>query len=400
VSCSSTIQLHIQTVQFAIDKLTLISFHHFKYCSPDKHASRALEEAGAHQSAEFAMQRAVELQNYLNLLIHHPIAQQSVVLRLFLFFQKDLGEEWPEVSTNALTRFANASVGAAVKVSESTAATKLPWQDHGNGMMDDFGEDNAELIALQNSESIRMGAVLQAVPKLEGAVTLLREQAEQTGSVGVELSRLSKELEVTDRELSQPFDIVSAGMLRSGRRSKRLVLELSAAVQSYSNQHKLCKYERMAFSDRRNAIMRKQKERGRADHRAAQLLMHQRQQHHLASSQQYYGNNNMDRLAQDAAMMDNFATDANQECEEIGRRLKQEVNRVAWNRKIEWNASVKVIASAMKEAVSERVAIWEATRESFFGTFPEYAVPTSSIPSQQVNTSSHNASNTPAPQRY
>lgn len=176
--------------------------------SPEKHASRAIEEVGAHQSAEFAMQRAVELQNYLNLLIHHPIAQQSVVLRLFLVYQNDLGLEWPEVSNNALTRLANASVGAAVKVSESTAATKLPWQDHGNGMMDDFGEDNAELMALQNAESIRMGAVLQAVPKLEGAVTLLREQAEQTGSVGMEVGRVAKELEVTDRELSQPFDLV------------------------------------------------------------------------------------------------------------------------------------------------------------------------------------------------
>jgi hypothetical protein len=340
--------------------------------SPEKHATRALEEVGSHQSAEFAMQRAVELQNYLNLLIHHPIAQQSVVLRLFLSFQDDLGIDWPEVSSNAFTRLANASVGAAVKVSESTAVAKLPWQDNGNSMMDDFGEDNAELMALQNAESIRIGAVLQAVPKLEGAATLLREQAEQTGSVGMELGRLAKDLDVTDRELGQPFELLSAGMLRAGRRSKRLALELSAALQSYSNQYKLCKYERMAFSDRRAAIIRRQKERGRADHRAAQLLLHQRQQHHLASSQQYYGNNNMDRLAQDAAMMDSFATDVNQECEEIGRRLKQEVNRVAWNRKIEWNASVKVIASAMKEAVTERVAIWETIRENFLTAFPEY----------------------------
>jgi hypothetical protein len=322
------------------------------------------------------MQRAVELQNYLNLLIHHPIAQQSVILRLFLQLQDDLGNAWPEVSSNAFTRLANASVGAAVKVSESTAAAKLPWQSttDGNGLggFDDFGEDNAELIALQNAESIRMGAVLQAVPKLEGAVTLLREQAELSGSVGMEVGRLAKEVEVSDRELGQPLELVSAGMLRAGRRSKRLALELSAALQSYSNQYKLCRYERMAFADRRAAIVRRQKERGRADHRAAQLLLHQRQQHHMAASQQYYGGN-VDRLAQDAAMMDDFATDVNQECEEIGRRLKQEVNRIAWNRKIEWNASVKVIASAMKEAVTERVAIWEGLRESFFTTFPEYA---------------------------
>ena len=44
----------------------------------------------------------------------------------------------------------------------------------------------------------------------------------------------------------------------------------------------------------------------------------------------------------------------------------------AWNRKIEWNASAKVIASAMKEAVTERVAIWETVRENFMQAFPEY----------------------------
>lgn len=325
------------------------------------------------------MQRAMELQNYLNLLIHHPFAQQSVVLRLFLALQDDLGTAWPEVSSNAFTRLANASVGAAVKVSDSTAA-KLSSVSGSGSMplgMDDFGEDNAELLTLQNTESIRMGAVLQAVPKLEGAVTLLREYAEQSGTVGMELGRLAKDVEVTDRELGQPLDIVSAGMLRAGRRSKRLALELTISLQVYSNQFKLCRYERMAFADRRAAIVRRQKERGKADQRAAQLMLHQRQQQHLAASLHHHpqfdnNTNNEIRLAQDAANMDDFATDARQECDEIGRRLKQEIHRVAWNRKIEFNASVKVIASSMKEAVTERVAIWETVRESFFTAFPEY----------------------------
>jgi len=89
---------------------------------------------------------------------------------------------------------------------------------------------------------------------------------------------------VTDRELGNPIDMVSAGMLRSGRRSKRLALELAAALQSYQQQYRLCKYERMAFSDRRAAIARRHKERSKADQRAAQLLLHQRQQQHLAGS--------------------------------------------------------------------------------------------------------------------
>jgi hypothetical protein len=171
---------------------------------------------------------------------------------MFLALPDDLGTAWPEVSSNALTRFANASVGAAVKVSEQAASSssKLLRADVlAGGGVDEHGEDNAELLALQNAESVRMGAVLQAVPKMEGAVTLLQEYAEQSLAVGMELSRLAKEVEVTDRELGQPFEIVSAGMLRSGRRSKRLALELSATLQSYTYQYKLCRYERLAFSD-------------------------------------------------------------------------------------------------------------------------------------------------------
>ena len=321
------------------------------------------------------MQRAAELQVYLNELVHHPIACHSTVLRLFLALQDDLGTAWPEVSSSALTRLASVGVGAAVKVSENT---KLPWQSGGgggdilagmdNGYHHHHGEDNAELLALQNAESVRMGAVLQAVPKMEGAVTLLREYAEQAGNVGMELSRLAKDVDVTDRELAIPIEMVSAGMLRSGRRSKRLTVELAVALQPFLYQHKLCKNERLAFADRREALQRRYKERSRADQRASQLLMHQRQQQHLSQNMMYGG----DRMARDAAMMDDLANDMGREADEIGRRLAQEVHRVAWNRKIECAASVKVIASSMKEAVSERVAIWETVRGNFLRAFPEY----------------------------
>jgi predicted nucleic acid-binding Zn ribbon protein len=317
-------------------------FFLFYFSSPDKHATRAIEEASAHQSAEFALQRAAELQVYLNQLIHHPIACTSIVLRLFLALQDDLGTAWPECSTNALTRLANASVGAAVKVSESTA-----------NMQTDSSEDNSELLALQNYESSRIGAVLQAVPKLEGAVTLLREQAEEQLAVGMEFSRVAKEVAE-----AQPMDIASAGLLRSGRRSKRLGLEMSAALQSFSHHYKLCRYERMAFGDRRAAIARRHKERHRADQRAS----------HMMHNQQF-------GLAQSAAMMDDMANDAGHECEEIGQRVKAEVHRVAQMRRAEWSASVKIVASAMKEALTERVAIWESVRENFFQTYPEFKPP-------------------------
>lgn len=360
-------------------------------CSPDKHATRAIEEATTQQSAEFALQRAAELQVYLNQVIQHPFLYQSQVLRLFLSLQDDLGTAWPECSSNALTRLANKSVGAAMKVSETTQTTKFPWQDPLlSGHVDDYGEENAELLALSGQEQVRMGAVVQAVPKLEGAVTLMREGAEMAGATGMELSRLAKEVvQHSDRELGQPIDIVSTGLLRSGRRSKRLALELSAALHTYTQQYKLCRYEKLAFQDRRVAIMRRHKERGRADHRAAQLMQQQRmmqaQQHNPYQQQQYnpqYPQQSLDHLERNAVLSDTSALEAVDECEEIGRRLKQEVHRIALQRRQDWNAAVKVVASSCKEAVSERVAIWTSVRESFLQAFPEYSDSVNSVQPQ------------------
>jgi len=337
---------------------------------PDKHATRALEEASTQQSAEFALQRCNELQVYLNQLIKHPYAYATHTLRLFLSLQDDLGTAWPECSNNTFTRLANAGVGAAVKVSEQTQATKFPWQDP-LGHIDDYGEEDAELMALASAEQVRMGAVLQAVPKVEGAITLLREGAELKGSTGMELSRMAKEVETTDKELSYPVELVAGGMLRSGRRSKRMALELAAALETFIHQYKLCRYEKMAFQDRRVAIMRRNKERGKADQRAHQLMMQQQRQ--MYAQQQPYGNNpyGVHAMQNQAINADTMASDAVQECNEIGRRVKSEVNRISWHRRQEWKAAVKVVASANKEAVTENIAIWESVRESFLQAFPE-----------------------------
>ena len=63
--------------------------------------------------------------------------------------------------------------------------------------------------------------------------------------------------------------------------------------------------------------------------------------------------------------MDSQALDAVSEADEIGARLKLEINRVAIDRRTTWNSSIKTIASSMKEACSERLAIWESTLEAF-----------------------------------
>lgn len=315
---------------------------------PEKHATRALEEASTQQSAEFAVQRSKELEQYLNEVARHPVAGHSEVFRLFLGLQDDIGTAWPEVSTNALTRLQAVGAGVTMRVAESTnlTAASAPAQEW---------EEDAELLGLCSSESLRLGAVSQAVPKLEGTVIVLREQGDAAGILGMELSKSSKVLDIDYKF----FEVLSSGLLRNGRRTKRLALETSAAMESFLEQYKLVRYEKMAMQDRRQALQRKAKERGRADARAVHLSQQQR---HLQANGQIY---HLNQLEQNAISMDTQALDAVSEANEIGARLRLEINRVAIDRRISWNNSIKIIASSMREACSERMAIWESTLEAF-----------------------------------
>eukprot|EP00531_Pseudo-nitzschia_arenysensis_P009812 CAMPEP_0116137536 /NCGR_PEP_ID=MMETSP0329-20121206/12297_1 /TAXON_ID=697910 /ORGANISM="Pseudo-nitzschia arenysensis, Strain B593" /LENGTH=725 /DNA_ID=CAMNT_0003632451 /DNA_START=62 /DNA_END=2239 /DNA_ORIENTATION=- len=315
---------------------------------PEKHATRALEEASTQQSAEFAVQRSKELAKYLNQVARHPVAGQSQVFRLFLGLQDDIGTAWPEVSPNALTRLQAVGAGVTMKVAESTNLTASSAPAH-------EWEEDAELLGLCSSENLRLGAVSQSVPKLEGTVIVLREQGDAAGILGMELSKASKMLDMEYKF----FDTLSSGLLRHGRRTKRLALEMSGAMDSFLQQYKLVRYEKMAMQDRRHAIQRKAKERGRADARAVHLSQQQR---HLQVNGQMH---HLNHLEQSAITMDTQALDAVTESDEIGTRLKLEINRVAIDRRTAWNSSIKTIARSMKEACSERRAIWESTLEAF-----------------------------------
>mmetsp|Transcript_32311 Transcript_32311/g.49134 ORF Transcript_32311/g.49134 Transcript_32311/m.49134 type:complete len:732 (-) Transcript_32311:196-2391(-) len=325
---------------------------------PDKHATRAIEEASTMQSAEFAMQRAAEIQVYLNALVCHPHAGKSSSLKLFLALQDDMGTAWAEVSANALTRMGAVSGAAVQNVTEK----QMPWDSNAQDAL----EDDAELLALSNSEGIRMGAVVQAVPKLEGSITLLREHGECAGAVGMEMGKLSKAVEGSDRDLGVPIDVLSQGLLRYGRRQRRLALELSAAMNPFINQYKLCKYEKMAFEDRRTSLQKRVKERGRADFRAQRLMMNQR------TLNGHGAHGDLDRLEREASYSDEVAVGAVHQSDIICSTVKSEVNRVAFERRTEWSKSMKVLCSALREASAENASIWEASKESFLQAFPEY----------------------------
>lgn len=221
------------------------------------------------------------------------------------------------------------------------------------------GEDNSELLALASSEGLRIGSVLQSVPKIEGAVAIVGELGERMSVSGLEMQKLVNNVMPQDREFSAPFEVLSSGLLRSGRRTSRLAIELSAAAEVFSLQYKLCRYERMAFADRRSALVRRRDARVAADKKAQKLVIHQ----HSMQGMGQYGMTGS-AAERDAVMADEIAVDSFNEAETIGQILQCEVGRIAQMRKKDWSMSLKIIAANMREAHAERAAIWESCRNS------------------------------------
>ena len=221
------------------------------------------------------------------------------------------------------------------------------------------GEDNSELLALASSEGLRIGSVLQGVPKIEGFVSVLSELGEKMSVSGLETQKMVNNVLAHEREYSAPFEILSSGLLRCGRRTTRLAMEMGAACQVFTLQYKLCKYERMAFADRRSALVRRRDVRVAADKKAQKIMVHQHSVHTMGD-RGYMGN-----AERDAAMSDEIAVDSYNEAEAIGQILKCEVGRIADMRKRDWSMSLKVIAANMREAHAERASIWESCRDLF-----------------------------------
>jgi len=335
---------------------------------PEKHPARAIEEASARQSAEFAKQRAVELTVYMNALATHPHVATSPELKLFLTLQDHIGTAWPEVSGSALTRFT--AVGTAT-VDKLADAMDGMLSELGTAQQVAAGEDNAEILALAAYEGRRIGAVSGSVPKIEGTVNILKERGDRCGATGLEMSKLAKDVAWCDRELSGPMEVLSSALLRSGRRMKRLGLDVGAGVAPFISQYKLCRYEQMAFVDRRTALKRRSEARSSADRRAAKVMMNQ-------TSMASMGRLGMlEKMEMEAAMFDEMATEAAKEADEVALRLQSEVGRIGSIRVREWDGGMRIVASGMKEACAENAAIWEAALDCFKREFPDVQVPNS-----------------------
>lgn len=332
---------------------------------PEKHPGRAIEEAAARQSSDFAQQRARELGAYMNALVEHPHAGSSPELRLFLLLQDHIGTAWPEVSSSAFTRMT--AVGTAT-VERLTETVDGVLSEFGTAQQVAAGEDSAEILALAAYEGRRIGAVSSSVPKVEGAVSLVRDRGDRLGATGLEMSKLAKDVGWCDRDLATPMEVLSGALLRCGRRTKRLGLELGAAITPFVVQYRTCKYEQMAFADRRSCLKRRTEARSKADGRAARLMMNQ-------TSMQSVGRlGSLERMETEAAMYDELAAEASREADEVATRLQTEVGRISSIRVREWDASMKVIASGMKEACAENASIWESALEAFRREFPDFPI--------------------------
>lgn len=139
-----------------------------------------------------------------------------------------------------------------------------------------------------------------------------------------------------------------------------MAVELSAAAQPFIKQYKLCRYERMAFADRRTALVKRREAKKNVDLRAQKLAIVQQQ--HL----QAYGNlSMMGRMENDGAALDEMEMDTIREADYVGKVVQTEVERIGNIRRKEWMDSLKIMAANMKETCSERVAIWEDCKQSF-----------------------------------
>jgi len=365
---------------------------------PHKHT---FEEGGGHvitgggiQSEEFVARRTKELNKYMQLLAAHPRAGHAEEFVLFLTLQDDIGTAWPDVSVNALTRLAEGTQNFFSSVVEQVqqhrdpnrtamASNSLP-EASSYSANTNLQEEDAALLSLTCQESLRIGAVCQSVPRLEGATVLLKEHAEKTGDVGMELNRI---VQMTNKSMSgfsmksdsvqQDLEGFSSAMIKSGRRSKKMYLDTANALQSYVHQLEICPNIRHAFMARKATIVRRLEVRQAADAKARELVGIQQQIQLANSSMQgavpgspYFNDANahhkmqllqmdQERLEMEASMSDEQATQSADHAKEVAAILKQEVARLAKIRKEEWILSMMSLAVSMRDSARDVKLVWE-----------------------------------------
>jgi hypothetical protein len=92
---------------------------------------------------------------------------------------------------------------------------------------------------------------------------------------------------------------------------------------------------------------------------------------HQGSLQQMGKFDLLARLEMEASMSDELAVEALGECDVVGETLQTEVARTALLRRAAWSKAIQILASSMKEACSERAAIWDSAHQTFSSQFSD-----------------------------
>lgn len=327
---------------------------------PDK--KNSIEETALQaQSQKFAITRAKELEEYLSLLISHPYASLSPPLQTFLGFVANLGLEWPEVSNSTLTRLSTLGASAVVKLGEQAmkATASLNTEKNGSADVGTFPlEDDPQLLALQDSEFLRLKTVEDAMPNIAHLPDALMQASEIELALGMESSKFAKQFKKIDTDVSLPMEILGANLLRSGRMSKRLSSDLNAILSPFTMELKMVDNSRAALMDRSSALEKLHSAKSKSDLAAAHLMRESSLLQALNKTVE------LAKLEMEARRTDEIVTTCDKEVEEVGQVLLNEVSRLGVNRRAEWTQSLKATVSQLKICCGERAKVWESAKQA------------------------------------
>lgn len=303
------------------------------------------------QSPKFAKLRAIELQKYLTAITTHPYAATAPPLQFFLTVP-DIGSIWPDVSDSTMTRLSALGSKAVVQLGEKTTKVYTEKYDAVNL------EDDAEIIALVNSEELRLQAIEKTIPSASLLIKeLMVEHADIQLALGMEASKCSKNVKAMDNDVAVPLNVLSSSILRDGRLSKRTSLSLESLLAPYWREYRGVENTRSAMNDRKNALLKLYRAKSKSDYNAAKLL---RDQTSLLSSGKM---DELKRLEDETQRSDEFVSVCEGEVQEVGDVLKGEVRRLSEVRRREFSASLKQMATEWNQCCAERKKVWESAKQ-------------------------------------
>jgi len=151
-----------------------------------------------------------------------------------------------------------------------------------------------------------------------------------------------------------PLRVLSNTLLRSGRRTKRSALELSAAVMPLIRHHRLCHYTKQALCDRRDSLKTKITAIRTVEAKTIKV--------NTARSQ----GGDAETVAKAEMELDvcrQVLKQRQADARDVGETLTAEVERIGKERRVEYVNALKVCASSFAQSASENLAIWEKAKQ-------------------------------------